>query len=180
MTMADDGALGSMTDPASDLRRLCSVLGEFLTGVTTFSFRDEERVWAFTANSFTSVSLDPPLVLFCIANTAASADRLQSIEEFCISFLAEDQQHISDTFGRPGRHRGKLAHSAFEGIVPALRGAAATLVCKREQQVSAGDHTIILGRVLRSRSSEARPLGYLRGQYVIPVAPTAAARGPQP
>lgn len=124
MTMADDGALGSMTDPASDLRRLRSVLGEFLTGVTTVSFRDEERVWAFTANSFTSVSLDPPLVLFCIANTAASADRLQSIEEFCISFLAEDQQHISDTFGRPGRHREKLAHSAFEGVVPALRGAA--------------------------------------------------------
>lgn len=180
MTLVDDSVLGWTTDPATDLRLLRSVLGGFLTGVTTVSFRDEDRVWAFTANSFTSVSLDPPLVLFCIANTAASADRLQAVEEFCINFLAEDQQHISDAFGRPSQHRDELAQSAFEGVVPALRGAAATLVCKREQQVSAGDHLIILGRVLRFRSSEARPLGYLRGQYVIPVAPTAATRAPQP
>lgn len=180
MTMVDDKVLGWTTDPASDQRRLRSVLGGFLTGVTTVSFLDEDRVWAFTANSFTSVSLDPPLVLFCIANKAASAERLLSVEEFCISFLAEDQQHISDAFGRPSQHREELAHSAFECAVPALRGAAATLACRRERKVSAGDHSIILDRALRFRSSAARPLGYLRGQYVIPIAPPAATQAQQP
>lgn len=180
MTTVDDKVFGWTTDPASDQRRLRSVFGGFLTGVTTVSFRDEDRVWAFTANSFTSVSLDPPLVLFCIANRSASAERLRCVEEFCISFLAEDQQHISDAFGRPSQQRDELAHSAFEGPVPALRGATATLVCRREQRVSAGDHLIILGRVLRFRSSEARPLGYLRGQYVIPIAPPAATQAQQP
>lgn len=174
MSKAEESMHGWNTNPASDPRLLRSVLGGFLTGVTAVSFRDDGQVIAFTANSFTSVSLDPPLVLICVSNKAASAVRLQSVEEFCISFLAEDQQHISNTFGRPSPDREELARTAFEGEVPALRGATASLICGRKQVLSAGDHQIILGQVLRFRSSEARPLGYLRGQYVAPIVPSFA------
>lgn len=179
-----DSKVGRLSDwqiaSAAESRRLRSVLGGFLTGVTTVSFRHADRVWALTVNSFTSVSLDPPLVLVCVSNTAASAERLLSVAEFCVSFLAEDQHHVSDTFGRPSLNREELAQSAFEGEVPALRDAAGTLVCQQERQFRAGDHSIILGRVLRYRSSEVRPLGFLRGQYVLPMAPQAAPGIEQP
>jgi flavin reductase (DIM6/NTAB) family NADH-FMN oxidoreductase RutF len=152
----------------ADGRKLRDVFGRFLTGVTVVTVYDAAgHPRGFTANSFTSVSLEPPLVLVCIANKAASRDTLSSASRFGVNILSESQRDISTRFALPLENK-------FEGVeivgppgsAPLLAGSLSCLDCALENVVEAGDHTIVIGRVLRFSTASGLPLGYYRGTYV--------------
>jgi len=149
-------------------RALRNLFGTFLTGVTVVTFRDSAgNPRGFTANSFTSVSLTPPLILVCIANTAGSYEGLCSTPRFAINILSDAQKNVSAAFaGRQGRRFEEVASWAQEGGPPFIEGSLSCLECQREQVFEAGDHAIVTGRVLGFRMGSGQPLGYYRGGYV--------------
>lgn len=156
-----------MTAPL-DTRELRNTLGVFATGVTVVTTADEQgRPRGFTANSFTSVSLDPPLVLVCIARGIGSAPVFLSAEHFAVNILAADQQDVSTAFGTPaGTRFESVAHAPGRVGSPVIDGVAAWIECAVHDLVEQGDHVILVGRVLHHGSTTAAPLGYCRGAYV--------------
>ncbi|MGG7516513.1 flavin reductase [Allorhizobium undicola] len=166
-----------------DPRALRSAFGSFATGVTVVtSMGDGAKPLGFTANSFASVSLDPPLLLVCLARTSRNFQAMTTAKGFAVNILAETQEAISNIFARPSEDR-------FAGIdwaigpfgSPVLGGAAAWFDCSLHQVVEAGDHVILLGKVEAFENSERSGLGYARGKYFIPAlaakAVSAAAEG---
>ncbi|WP_372504396.1 flavin reductase family protein [Streptomyces murinus] len=126
-----------------------------------------------TATAFLSVSLDPPLVLVSLREGSRMDDLLAEQPLWAVSVLAESQRHIAGRFAMKGRISDRLL---FEDIAytrgevthaPLVGGALATLECRTEQRVAAGDHTLVVGRVLTARvpSAEGGPLTYFRGRY---------------
>ena len=152
---------------AADLRRAC---GLFATGVTVVTVRDGDRFRGMTANSFTSVSLDPPLVLVSIDRRNRTHYLLSEGNPFVVNVLSRAQQCWSDRFA--GRH-GDVQHQ-FEDVphtlspdgVPIIAGAAATFSCRVEAIHPAGDHSLFVGRVERIDSTPgAAPLLFFAGKY---------------
>ncbi|MGW3949641.1 flavin reductase family protein [Streptomyces sp. NPDC004752] len=126
-----------------------------------------------TATAFLSVSLDPPLVLVSLREGARMDDLLAEQPLWGVSVLTESQRHIAGRFAMKGRISDRLL---FEDIpyargevshAPLVRGALATLECRTEQRIAAGDHTLVIGRVLTAQlpSADGRPLLYFRGRY---------------
>ncbi|MEU4652498.1 flavin reductase family protein [Streptomyces sp. NPDC023723] len=126
-----------------------------------------------TATAFLSVSLDPPLVLVSLREGSRMDDLLDDQPLWAVSVLSESQRHIAGRFAMKGRLSDRLL---FEDIpyargeksdAPLVGGALATLECRTEQRVPAGDHTLVIGRVLTARvpSAEGGPLTYFRGRY---------------
>lgn len=164
-----------------DLKELRRALGAFMTGVTVITTLDETGApRGFTANSFTSVSLDPPLVLFCVAKAAATAPVFAAASAFAVNILAEGQREISGLFAAKVADRfGKVDWRPGETGSPVLAGAAAWLDCRRHDVVDAGDHLVVIGRVIAFDHGPANPLGYCRGSYItsgLEQAAVAAAR----
>jgi flavin reductase (DIM6/NTAB) family NADH-FMN oxidoreductase RutF len=143
-------------------------LGAFVTGVTVVTtIQADGTPRGFTANSFTSVSLDPPLVLVCIAKSAASFEVFSQAPQFAVSVLAEDQKDVSGVFA--SKSPDKFAQVAWQTRTtgaPVMHGAAAHFDCATHQMIDAGDHIILLGRVLDFAHAGVSPLGYCRGAYV--------------
>jgi flavin-dependent trigonelline monooxygenase, reductase component len=136
-----------------------------VTVVTTIQPDGSPR--GFTANSFTSVSLDPPLILVCIAKTASSHAVFSVTRHFAVSVLAGDQTDVSGVFA--SKSPDKFAQVAWRTRVtgaPVMEGAAATFDCKTHDVVDAGDHIILIGRVVDFVHTNSSPLGYCRGAYV--------------
>ncbi len=154
--------------PALDVKAFRQALGSFLTGVTVVTTRDAAGdMRGFTANSFTSVSLDPPLILVCIARTASSFPVFSAADNFAVSILAAAQKDVSALFA--SKSPDKFAHAPWHlgpAGSPVIAGAAAWFDCTRHQLVEAGDHVILIGRVEGFGSEDAAPLGYCRGAYV--------------
>ncbi|KNB51464.1 reductase [Streptomyces caatingaensis] len=126
-----------------------------------------------TATAFLSVSLDPPLVMVSVRNDSRMEDLLDRQPMWAVSLLSESQRHIAGRFAMKGRVSDRLL---FEDIAwergaiagaPLVRGSLAVLECRTEQRVSAGDHTLYIGRVLAAStpSPEGSPLMYFRGRY---------------
>jgi len=164
-----------------DLKDLRRALGLFMTGVTVITTLDESGLpRGFTANSFTSVSLDPPLVLFCVAKAAATAPVFAAALSFAVNILAEDQREVSGLFASKVPDRfDKIDWRAGPGGSPVLAGAAAWLACRRHDVVDAGDHIVVIGRVVAFEHGPVNPLGYCRGSYItsgLEQAAVAAAR----
>jgi len=151
-----------------DPRDLRNALGVFATGVTVVTTRDEAgQPRGFTANSFTSVSLDPPLVLVCIGKTLSAAPVFTSARHFAVNILAAQQQHVSDAFGRPGGQRFEAADwTPGAAGSPLLHEVAAWLECASHDIIEQGDHVLLIGRVLDYAYTSVSPLGYCRGAYV--------------
>ena len=154
---------------ALDPRSLRQVLGAFVTGVTVITTLDPSgQPVGLTANSFSSVSLEPPLVLWSQSLSAPSYPIFRDAERFAISILAEDQVEISNRFA--GRVKDKfegVAVRAGLGGVPLVEGAAAYVECLRELSYPGGDHAVFLGRVVRIERRERRPLVFGSGRYLI-------------
>ncbi|TJV46126.1 MAG: hypothetical protein E5Y02_00695 [Mesorhizobium sp.] len=143
-------------------------LGAFTTGVTVVAINSTDgSPRAFTANSFTSVSLTPPLVLVCLAKSLVSIRLYESAETFSINVLARTQREESNAFASrdPDVKAAAMTKLAAD-VAPTLPGSLATFVCAREQLIDAGDHTILIGRVLKLKTLEGEPLGFFRGAYV--------------
>ena len=153
--------------PAIDPRQLRDAFGRFATGVTVLTARQADGTpRGFTANSFTSVSLDPPLLLVCLAKTAHSCETFMQADHFGVNILGQDQQALSALFA--SREIDKFQRCAWHegaGGVPLLDGSLAQFVCVPDRLVDAGDHLVLIGRVVEFVTGEGAPLGYYRGRY---------------
>ena len=151
-----------------DARTLRDALGCFATGVTVVTAMTSEGTpIGLTANSFTSVSLDPPLLLVCIARSAGSASALEAATHFAVNVLQIGQQPASVRFA--GRGQDRFASTAWERGQcgpPVLTGSLGTFECERHAIHEGGDHLILIGRVVRATFDPRRdPLLYFRGKY---------------
>ncbi len=154
-------------NPIIDTRALRDAFGTFATGVTvaTTTTRDGTPV-GFTANSFTSVSLDPPLILVCIADSARGYQAFKRASFFGINILSAGQQDISNVFASRGADKFQAVDWRTSPFgAPALAGVTAFLECAHHSWVDAGDHGILIGRVVNAETSDAKPLCYHRGRY---------------
>jgi len=162
-------------------RQLRDAFGTFMTGVTVVTTLDAEgRPLGFTANSFSSVSLDPPLLLVSIAKSSANYSAFADAPGFAINILSESQKDVSNTFARPVEDRFASVYWK-KGPVgsPLISGVSAWFDCHIHQIVDAGDHAILIGRVGAFEATQAPGLGYYRGGYFTPVQTGAAvASGP--
>ncbi len=154
-----------------DSRQLRNVLGTFTTGVTIETTRDAQGVpHGVTANSFSSVSLEPPLVLWSQALTSRSLPAFRESEYFAVNVLAEDQIEVSKHFARPQDDKfAGLSYGEGLGGVPVLEGTVAHFECVKVAEYPAGDHVIYLGRIERVSHSGRRPLAFSHGRYMVPV-----------
>ena len=154
-----------------DPKELRNTMGKFATGVTVVTADNAGARRGMTANAFSSLSLDPPLALVCIDNKASFLGVIQGAKKFAINFLAEDQKSTSDWFAGKGRDAedqfADIAHEAGENGAPVITGALATLECETHEELSGGDHTIVLGRVTRIITGDAlrEPLLFYAGAY---------------
>ena len=150
--------------PSLDARDFRSALGGFPTGVCLVTtVAPDGRRAGLTANSFSSVSLDPPMVLWSLARTASSAPVFRDAEHFVINVLAAGDEQLSSHFARPGEDKFAKYPDRFDGGV--LLGAAATFECHSRHRYYGGDHIIIIGVVERYAYTERAPLVFHRGSY---------------
>lgn len=161
---------------ALDTRALRDAFGTFLTGVTVVTARDPNAApIGFTANSFASVSLDPPLVSVCLAKTSSNYTNFLAAPVFAINVLSETQTDVSNTFARPSDDRfAQVAWRVGPKEVPIIEDVSAWFACDVQATVDAGDHVILIGRVTAFDSSAAPGLGYARGAYITPSTATQA------
>ena len=155
-----------------DPRALRSAFGTFMTGVTVVTAQGKDgEPRGFTANSFTSVSLDPPLILVCLANSSQNHDALVQADGFAVNILAEAQVEVSNTFARPVTDRFATVgwRTGPQGS-PILDDVSAWFDCSMHKTVDAGDHVILIGQVEAFDSTATPGLGYARGAYVSPSA----------
>lgn len=152
----------------SDARTFRDALGCFATGVTIITAMDPQgNPIGLTANSFTSVSLDPPLLLVCVANNAGSAAVLRGAERFAVNVLQIGQQPTSNRFAGKGEDRfANTPWETGEFGTPVLTGSLSSFECARDAVHDGGDHFILVGRVLKAMFEPRRdPLLYFRGKY---------------
>jgi flavin reductase (DIM6/NTAB) family NADH-FMN oxidoreductase RutF len=152
-----------------DARDFRNALGCFPTGVclVTALAPDGQRV-GMTANSFSSVSLDPPMVLWSLSRKASSAAVFRDAEYFAINVLAAGDAELSAHFAKPGADKfARFAARFAPGIggAPVLDGAAATFECHSRHRYYGGDHIIVIGVVERYAYREAQPLAFHGGRY---------------
>jgi flavin reductase (DIM6/NTAB) family NADH-FMN oxidoreductase RutF len=150
---------------ADDFRR---VLGHFATGVTVLTTCDvDARPTGLTASAFSSVSLDPPLVLICVDHKSQSYPALKERGCFAVNILSTEQQAISRRFASSRLDKfDEVAHRISPDLgLPLIDGAIAQLECTTVSVHVEGDHTIFVGRVERAHVGSGEPLLYFRGQY---------------
>lgn len=150
-----------------DTRALRTAFGSFMTGVTVVTARGPDgALVGFTANSFASVSLDPPLLLVCPGKFLSSYDSIATCSHFAVNILAEGQEEISNTFASyKGDRFAKVAHHIDLHGVPVIDGTIAQFSCSTHQTLPAGDHCILIGQVQDYAYVDAPGLGYVGGQY---------------
>lgn len=151
-----------------DSAELRKAFGCFLTGVTVVTTLGEsEQPRGFTANSFTSVSLDPPLVLVCLGNGAGSYPIFAVAQHFAVNILSETQRDVSNRFAsKQGDKFHDTAWRSGSTGSPLLDDAVAWLDCRTHRHIEAGDHLILLGEVVDLGHSPRAPLGFCRGNYI--------------
>jgi flavin reductase (DIM6/NTAB) family NADH-FMN oxidoreductase RutF/DNA-binding IclR family transcriptional regulator len=156
-------------DTGFDAPALRQVLGAFVTGVTVITTLDEHgKPHGLTANSFSSVSLDPPLILWSQSLTAPSHPVFRAAERFVVNILADDQVEVSNRFARGGADKfaGCETHPGLGGV-PLIAGCAAYLECRRMDSFPGGDHVVFLGQVERIERTGRQPLVFGGGRYLV-------------
>ncbi len=153
-----------------DLNAFRRVMGQFATGVTVITVQHGEQIHGMTANAFTSVSLDPPLVLFCVTKKARMATLIRDVRGFAINILAEHQQDVSRQFAGANKENLEKTVSLHRGpIAPLIDGSLASITCLTDAIHEGGDHWIVVGRVVtvHERSGEmlSDPLVFFRSRY---------------
>ena len=154
-------------DPQFDAERFRYVLGHLPTGVTVVTAYHSSGPAAMSANSVTSVSLEPPLILFCPAESSTTWPKIRESGKFCVNVFAAHHEEISRRFSQRGvdRFAGVSLHERPNG--PALDDAIAWIDCSIFAEHEAGDHFIVVGAVesLEVREGETSPLVFYRGRY---------------
>ena len=170
---------------AVDTRAFRNALGAFTTGVTVVTTCDGAgRDVGLTVNSFNSVSLEPPLVLWSLARNSGSLPAFIEAEHFAVHILAADQEPMSNRFAQRGTDKfAGIELARGEGGVPLLPGCSARFRCRTAYRHEGGDHEIFVGEVLGFEAFERAPLVFHKGGYAVavkkrPPPPTAAASAP--
>jgi flavin reductase (DIM6/NTAB) family NADH-FMN oxidoreductase RutF len=163
--MSSEGVQSRMAPVSSEeFRRAC---GRFATGVTIASVVDcQGAPRGLTVSSFTSVSLEPPLVLICLGHAVTNIEDFRRARYFGISILREPETSMASRFAQKG-------HDRFEGVdwlpgetgVPLLANALAVIECAVSQRIPCGDHDILVGEVVRTCVNEGAPLLHFAGRY---------------
>ena len=156
-----------MPEKSEQHHDLRDALGSFPTGVCVVTTADAAgtRV-GLTVNSYTSVSLDPPLVLWCLAKSSKAMPFFKESEHFAVNILSKDQLDISNRFAGSDADKFKgLACEPGEGGAPLLEGCAARFQCKKWSQHDGGDHVIFIGEVVGFDQSDRPSLAFYRGGY---------------
>jgi flavin reductase len=165
---APESAVAGRPFTSTDFR---GALGSFATGVTVVTTRGEDHAYGMTASSFTSVSLDPPLVLVCVITASAGADTIRGNGVFAVNILGDEQAEISRYFAWRDRPKGQDAfrdvpHSSIVTGSPVIEGAAGYLDCRLTSEHEAGDHLIFVGEVLAlGFDPDVRPLVFHHSRY---------------
>ncbi|HVN91759.1 MAG TPA: flavin reductase family protein [Candidatus Binataceae bacterium] len=150
-----------------DRNELRRVMGHFATGVTIITTVSKDGIpTGLTANAFTSVSLDPPLLLISVDKKAESYPNFEASKVFTVNFLNEEQEALSRKFAVSGgdKFQGVAYHTGANGV-PILDGVLAYLECKLWAAYEGGDHTLFLGLIEQAETREAKPLVFYRGGY---------------
>ncbi|MBZ5576920.1 MAG: flavin reductase family protein [Acidobacteriia bacterium] len=149
---------------SEEFRQAC---GRFATGVTVASVTDETgAAHGLTVSSFTSVSLDPPLILICLGHEVTMIEAFRRARHFGINILREEDRNISNRFATKGLDR-------FDGVAwrpgqtgaPVFDCALTILECETHQRITAGDHDLLIGRVVRTRIEDGAPLVHYASRY---------------
>lgn len=155
---------------ALDPRELRNALGRFATGVCVVTTRTAGgRSAGLTVNSFSSVSLDPPLVAWCLGRKAPSLETFEDAEHFAVHVMAHDQHALAMHFARPCTDKFAAMPDAFEpglGDVPVLRESLARFECRKASALDGGDHVIFVGRVERFACADRAPLLFHAGRFL--------------
>lgn len=154
------------SDPA-DTHALRAAFSAFLTGVTIVTTVDQDGApRGFTANSFTSVSLTPPLILFCISKSSLSLDLFLDANAFAVNILSDKQRTLSSRFAAPVEDRfADVDWAKGPAGSPVLQGVSGWFDCETRNTVEAGDHHIVIGEVIGYDHNPQEALGYSRGGY---------------
>ena len=149
-----------------DTRDLRRALGQYATGVTVVTTHHDGRDYGMTANSFTSVSLNPPLVLWAAAKSSPSLPAFEAAEMFAVNVLASDQHHLSRQFSTSGPEKFDGVRLLRDGDgPPLLEGTVAHFVCRRTRRVDAGDHVVFFGEIESYEAPGGEPLVFHSGFY---------------
>jgi 3-hydroxy-9,10-secoandrosta-1,3,5(10)-triene-9,17-dione monooxygenase reductase component len=171
-----------MVDHSLDSRQFRTALGSFATGVTIVTTRAADgRPIGLTANSFNSLSLDPPMVLWALSKSSLSREAFAQAEYFAVNILAADQQALADLFATRGADKfSELRCDTGRGGIPLLRGCSALFECKTSYQYEGGDHVIFVGEVLEFAHFGRPALAFHAGTYASVVKyPAVGAGAPQ-
>jgi len=150
-----------------DKQQFRRVLGSFAAGVTVVTtLGDDGQPYGLTATAFTSVSLEPPLVLVCVDKRSESHVHFHASQVFAVNFLGVHQEELSRRFAVSGgdKFSDLPTHRSATGA-PLLRDTAGYVDCRAVNVVDAGDHTVFIGQVESAEASEVQPLLYFRGAY---------------
>jgi len=173
----------TLTAAPFDPKQLRDVLGTFVTGVTIVTTKDAAGVaHGVTVNSFSSVSLDPPLVLWSQAVSSRSHSAFKDSEHFAVNILADDQVSLSNHFAKSKDDKfNGIPHTEGVAEVPVLDGVAAHFECQKVAAYPGGDHVVFIGRIVQMGRSGKRSLAFGNGRYMVPYAhdlgPTALHLG---
>jgi len=170
MTAAADPLLLHGGDPVADLRNFRQALGQFATGVTVVAAAGEGGPFAVTANSFQSVSLEPPLVLWSLRRRSANLEAFRRARHFAVNVLAAGQTELAGHFARSGADRfAGCDWAPGLGGAPLLAGVAAHFECGKASEHDGGDHLIFIGRVERYACFDRSGLVFAQGRYALAV-----------
>ena len=156
-------------DPQQLNRQLKQAFGSFVSGITIMTTLDaERRPVGVTVSSFCSLSLEPPMVLWCLAKSARSADTFTAADHFVAHVLAHDQWHLAELFATRGADKfAQVEWSPSAHDLPILAGCAASFECSRAAVHEGGDHFIVTGGVDNCTTAATEPLAYHRGRYAL-------------
>jgi flavin reductase (DIM6/NTAB) family NADH-FMN oxidoreductase RutF len=163
--MSSEGPSGHMAPVTSEeFRRAC---GRFATGVTIATVLDpQESPHGLTVSSFTSLSLNPPLILICLGHDVTIIDIFRASRYFGINVLAENQRELSERFARKNGDRfNGLDWLRGETGVPLLLGMVASIECVAVQRFTSGDHDIFVGEMVNASVADGEPLIHFASQY---------------
>ena len=162
-----DQAMSEIEGSGHDPRKFRDALGCFATGVAVVTTSNDGEPIGITVNSFSSVSLDPPLVLWCLDKRSDTLETFEKATAFTVNVLRDDHRDVSNKLAKPGDH-SLVGIDMVEGVngCPRLTQALAHFECEVDAKHDAGDHIIFVGRVVHfDRDVEGEPLVFHRGTY---------------
>ena len=160
-------------DPVFDIPAYRRALGGFATGVCVVTAQTEEGPYGITVNSFTSVSLDPPLVLWCLDRASDRHDAFAAADRFAVHMLPVEDREMSDRFAWGVCRLSSGEFDSASAEPPRLKNALTRLDCVATDRIVMGDHLIIVGAVQRFETRPGAALTYYRGRYGVALEPEA-------